>query len=184
MLPHADGYALPTQPPRQQVYFYPYEEVHISAFDKAILDYGRPRSPMTRTIGNPADNSIQFKVPKSIVDQINHARAEPPTPIIRRENSPGGTDRARPPPIPPSALPMIERIQTVGQVDYDATQKKCIYIIAACYLKLCHTGSALYLSLLLSSTSKGRQGHLAALSPLCRSRIEMEPDLPHHPSKF
>ena len=117
MLPHADGYALPTQPPQQQVYFYPYEEVHISVFDKALLDYGRPRSPLTRTIGNPADNSVQFKVPNSIIDQINQARAVPPMPMTRRENSPGGTDRARPPPRLAPPHPMIEEIRTVGHMD-------------------------------------------------------------------
>lgn len=127
IIPHSNGYAFPTQLPEQQVYHYPYEEVQITAFDKALVDFGRPRSPMTREIGNPADNSIQFKAPKSIIDQINRARAEPPTAIIRRENSQSGTDRARPPPSPPSPLPMLEDIQTVGQVDYDTTQKKSIF---------------------------------------------------------
>ena len=72
MLPHSGGYAFTPQPPEQQVYFYDFEEVRITAFNKALVDFGRPGSPMPRRIGNPADNSIQFKVPKSIGDQINH----------------------------------------------------------------------------------------------------------------
>ena len=133
MLTHSDGYLIAPQPPQQQVYFYDYEEIQITSFNKALVDFGRPSSPM---IGNPADNSIPFKeVPESIIDQINQAKAVPPTPIVYRENSPGGTDRARPPPGlplrpppgPPLPHPMIEEIRTIGHMTYDTTRKESIF---------------------------------------------------------
>ena len=99
MLAHSDGYSIAPQPPQQQIYFYSYEETQITPFNKALVDFGRPSSPMTpmrisQMIGSPADNSIPFRVPESIIDEINHDRAVPPTPRVYRENSPGGTDRA------------------------------------------------------------------------------------------
>ena len=124
MLPHSNGYSITPQPPQQQVYFYDHEEIQITPFNEALVDCGRPSSPM---IGNPADNSIPFKVPKSIIDQINPARAVPPTPIYRRESYPGETDYARPPPGLPLPHLVIEEIRTIGHMIYDTTQKKSIF---------------------------------------------------------
>ena len=81
----------------------------------------------SQNIGNPADKSIPFKVPESIIDQINHDRAVPPTPRVHRGNSPGGTDRARPPPGLPHPHPMIEEIRTIGHMTYDTTRKESIF---------------------------------------------------------
>ena len=116
VLPIANGYELPDTPfqAQQSVWKYPYEEVTITLIDKALLIHGRPQSPASRSLigpnlGDPADNIIRFKVPQSVVAQMNRNRhsTTPPPPLIYRENSPGGRDLARPPPVTPPDSPRV-----------------------------------------------------------------------------